>query len=236
MKKYRCLIIDDERNARLVIRKMLEKHFPMIQIVGEADSVASGYHLIKKRPADLLLLDIKMGDGTGFDLLDLVTDISFSPIFITAYDEYALKAFRVNALDYLLKPINLSSLQEAITKFELSQQAKAYAEQQSQIVIKNTEGCTLLDSTDILRCESDKNYTLFYTQSKSRIVSSKTLKTFDEVLSKSGFLRVHQSHLVNPLYIASFQNHPQPHLILKDGSIIPVSSRKKALVKKFLTH
>lgn len=245
----KVLIIDDEKNTRDVISTIISKRCPQVEIVGYGESVKTGVKAIAELQPDLVLLDIHLMDGSGFDLLQKLDQIDFKLIFITAYEEYALKAFKFSALDYILKPINSIELGDAINKIaadfqkttELEYQtfAKNYSsvgKENKKIILKTFESIYSILVSDIVRCESDTYYTRFYLADKQVIMVSNTLKFYDEMLSEYGFFRIHQSHLINMDYFMQFKKAEGGCAILKDGSEIPVSFRKKELFLKAIEN
>lgn len=239
----KVVIIDDELSGREILTCLVKEHFPQLNIVGEADSVERGYECIKKHKPDLVFLDINLSDGTGFNLIQKFTTIDFKIIFVTAYNEYAIKAIKYNAIDYILKPIDLdefvSGVQKAIDSFDEEKEEEASSTQEEtqfaasakksekKIVLKTSESIYLVDIKNILRCSSESSYTTFFLYSGEKIMVSKTLREFEEVLVKYGFLRVHQSHLVNLSYVVRFDKRDGGSVILGDKTKVPVSHRRK---------
>ncbi|MFC2089837.1 LytR/AlgR family response regulator transcription factor [Bacteroidota bacterium] len=235
----RTLIIDDEKNARNAIREMLLLMFSDIEICGEADGVYSGLKLINETAPDLIFLDIKMGDGTGFDLLRRLENKQFSLVFLTAFDEHALEAFRFAATDYLLKPVDPEDLQEAIKRVRA--QKEKYSEtvdvlldnlsqkqiQQRKLVLKTSRSIHLINQEEIIHCESSGNYTHFYLTEGKTLLISKPLKEYDDLLEPLGFMRVHQSHLINLNHVLEIDKRDGLTLIMSDNTRIPVSTRRK---------
>lgn len=241
------LIIDDEAHIRDSLSKLISRHCPNVSVVGEADSVETGRKAILLNHPDLVLLDIQMIDGTGFDLLNSFQEIDFKIIFITAYDQFAIRAFRFSAVDYLLKPVDPELLIEAINragKLILSdQEIKIRAlndnirnqnQQEKKIILKTVENIYLLSLKDIVACESDDNYTHVHTTGNEQILVSKTLKEHEEMLSGFGFSRVHKSFLINLSHIRRFEKQEGGYIILSNGMKIPVSSRKREEVLHIL--
>lgn len=239
-KMIRTIIIDDEENVRKTLEKLLNKHCPNVRIVSEANSVKSGLKAIKRHHPDLVLLDIKMDDGTGFDLLKQLDPVDFKVIFITAFDQFAIKAIKFSALDYLLKPVDPEDLTEAITKaeklvvHELNQQLNTLEENiQSQekskkkIILKTFDNIYIIKIRDIVYCESQDNYTNFHLISDRKILVSTTLKEYDEMLSEFGFFRAHKSYLINLIHIDRFEKADGGFIVLNDEIKLPVASRKK---------
>lgn len=231
------VIIDDEPKARSTIREILALSEQKIEIFGEAGDVRSAYELISQKRPELILLDINLPDGSGFDLLKKFETIDFKVIFITAHEEYAVRAFRFSALDYILKPIAASDLINAVKKAgetikgeKTEEKFKAFLanlEKINKIVLRTTESIHIINLNNIVRCESDVNYTTFYLTNGEKLLVSKTLKEFDEMLVPSGFFRTHQSHLVNLDHITRYDKGEGGHLIMDDGSLVPVSTRKR---------
>lgn len=242
----KAILIDDIEQARNTFKKDLEEYAPDVKIIGEASGVVEGAKLLKKVQPDVLFLDIQMQDGTGFDLLDILVDIKFKIIFITASDAHAIKAFRYAAIDYLLKPVDPDELISAMHKIResetdesdkyklLNYSLKNSSKPNERLALHAQDKIHIVDIADILRCESNVNYTEFFFRGAKRIVVSKTLKEFDDILSEHGFYRVHQSHLVNTKMIKEFVKTEGGHLIMVDGKMVPVSSRKRAEVVKML--
>lgn len=240
----RTVIIDDEALARDTIRNILGLSREEIKIVGEAADVTTAYQLICREKPELVLLDINLPDGTGFDLLKKFHKIFFSIIFITAHEEYAITAFKYSAVDYIMKPVHagellngISRAVEAIHEEETGIRLRALLsniESLKKLVLRTAESIHIVNVKDILRCESDVNYTLFFLANKEKLLVSKTLKEYAKLLEGNGFFRPHQSHLVNIAHILRFDKADGGTIVLDDGSEIPVSSRKKdSLLKLF---
>ncbi|MFC2106842.1 LytR/AlgR family response regulator transcription factor [Bacteroidota bacterium] len=243
----RTLVIDDEVKARETIIDMLNLFCKEVDVLGEASSVSTGYEMIKHYKPDLILLDIKMNDGTGFDLLKKFDKIDFYVIFITAFDEYAIDAFKFSAIDYLLKPIDPDELTDSVLKVEKRMEQDNYSlhlntffdnlestnSKIKKLVLKTSDSVHVVSLNEIIRCQSDKNYTHFFTIHNERIIVSKTLKEFEELLSNYDFFRAHQSHLINLNFIKRFEKMNGGNLVMKDNSKVPVSFRKKEELMKF---
>jgi len=232
----KTLIIDDETPVRKTISGLLSKTCPQVNIVGEANGVKSGIRLIREKIPDLVLLDIKMNDGTGFDLLNHFENISFKIIFITAYEEFAVRAFEFSAIDYILKPVNPEKLANAVKKADniknkdfliqletLKESIENPGGQNKKIILKTQESIFLFSTDDIVHCESDGSYSVFNTVDEQKVVVSKVLKDYDNMLSGSGFLRVHRSHLINLKHIKRFDKGDGGYLIMSNGIHVPVS-------------
>jgi len=237
-------IIDDELSAREVLINLLKSQKENIVIVGEADGVESGIALIEETQPDLVLLDINLKDGTGFDLLKSLDQIRFKLIFVTAYDRFALNAIKFSALDYILKPVSPSEIRRAIDlafsaiemeslniKLNAFFNNFKHLEQGARKIVLNTASSIyLLSVQDIIRCQSEGDETLFYLANGEQILAAKPLKAYAELLLDYNFIRIHKNHLVNLELIERFDRKNQAMLILKDKAIIPVSERYKEIL------
>lgn len=245
----RVLIIDDEPIIRKDMEMLLKKHEDLV-VVGACGSLKEARVLLETTSPDLLLLDIQLTDGTGFELLQELEQIPFQVIFITAYNQFAIKAIKYGALDYLLKPIDELELDEALEKVRNSQQhvsnnikegwnvARNHLNQvnkgmQDRIVLRSQQYLQVVPFEEIVYCQNDGGYTHFFLTSKKKIVVSKSIKEYNDLLPDDEFLRPHQSYLVNARFIDKF--HKDGYLILRTGEEIPVSTRKKDHVIAFLT-
>jgi two-component system, LytTR family, response regulator len=246
-KMLRTIIIDDEENVRRTLEKLVKVHCPTIKLIGEADGIESGVRIIKKHHPDLVLLDIKMNDGSGFDLLKELEPVDFKVIFITAYDQYALKAIKFSALDYLLKPVNPDDLKMAVDKAEkllvseLNQQLDALADniqtsdrEKKKIILKTFDNIHLVKLNDIVYCESNDNYTNFHLLNNKTILVSNTLKEYDDMLAEFGFFRIHKSYLINLKHIERFEKVDGGSIVLSNEIKLPVASRKKEHLMEML--
>lgn len=242
----KALIIDDENRTRHLIAKMIDSFNLNIECLPIGESVQTGLEAIKEFQPDLVFLDIQMPDGTGFDLLNSVEDRNFEVIFITAYQEYALKAIKFSALDYVLKPIDSDELRRAVEK-ALDSKDKSMGKPQldalnlniqnsdaKRLVLKTHESVYVVNLEDIIRCESDRNYTTFYLVDGKRIVVSKTLKDYETLLKFYNFFRVQQSHLVNLKYVDRYDKKEGGSVVMKDGTELPLSPAKKEEFFKIL--
>jgi two-component system LytT family response regulator len=229
----RLAIVDDEASARASLRKALATLPMAIEIVGEAHNVTSAVELLDSARPQVVLLDVWLGDGTGFDVLERTKHEEVKIIFITAYDNYAVRAFQTGALHYLLKPSVRADLQNALERATTARPLLAEEVQNARrllldrISVRTTEGVHLFDPHEIIRCEGDGNYTRFYLTDGRHVIVSRTLKDFDTQLEPRGFLRVHRSHLVNPAFVRMFMNRDGGILLLDNGDEIPVSQRSK---------
>lgn len=236
----RTIIIDDEEHQRRAIEQLAKKFCNHVEIIASSDGVRNGIASIKKLKPDLVLLDIKMNDGTGFDLLEKLKPIDFKVIFITAYDQYAIKAFHWSAVDYLLKPVDPDDLIQAVDKakgivqkdFVLQLQnlrelvqSREFADK--KIIIKTYDNIHLVKLTEIMYCKSDSNYVTFYLNSGEKIMVSSSLNSYEEMMSEHGFFRVHKSYLINVKFIRRFEKAEGGSVVLENDFKIPVASRKR---------
>lgn len=245
----KALIVDDEASSRNMLSLLIQKHIPEITELKQSSGGKEAIELIEALKPDLLFLDIEMPSLDGFELLCSLEKRSFNVIFTTAYNEYAIKAIKFSALDYLLKPIDPKELRLAVSKHIASldrkgQQVELYrnflhnietkVEQHFKLAIPTQQGTHFFNTSEIVRCEADSNYTCLVLTDGRKFISSKTLKEYDEILNNKGFIRVHKSHLVNVNFIQKLNNLNQ--LILKDGSTVEISRRRKDEVLKVLMH
>jgi len=242
----KVLIIDDEKRTRDMIAKMIDSFGFDIECFPIGENVQSGIQAIKDIQPDLVLLDIQMPDGTGFDLLNSLEDRNFEVIFVTAFEEYALKAIKFSALDYVLKPIDNDELRIAISKAIETIDKRVDSKQvetlnyninnstRKKLVLKTHESVHVVDLDNIIRCEADRNYTSFFLHDGKKILVSKTLKEYETLLSGNQFFRVQQSHLVNLNYVNRFDKKNGGSVVMKDGSEVPLSPAKKDMFFKVL--
>jgi len=236
----RTIIIDDEAHMRQTLEKMVGSFCPKIKLVASADGVENGVEKIRNHHPDLILLDIKMKDGTGFDLLKQLHPVDFKVIFITAYDQYAIKAFKFSAIDYLLKPVDPDELAEAVNKAEqikqkdFSRQLENLEEQmhpqdktQKKIILKTLDNIYLIKICNINYCESEGSYCAFHLLNGKKILVSNPLKDYDELLKDTGFYRVHKSYLINMRHIERFEKTDGGYVVLENEIKVPVASRKR---------
>ncbi|MCB9000375.1 MAG: response regulator transcription factor [Bacteroidales bacterium] len=241
-----AVIIDDETKVREVLVLLLRNYCPNVHVIGQANSVKTGYEVIVKSNPNLVLLDMQLSDGNGFDLLRKFSSISFGLIIITAYQEYAIRAFKYSAIDYLLKPIDPIELSNAIDRLSktsennlINQQFEALlANTESKnppdkkIVLKTIDEIHVINTSEIIRCEAHNNQTTFVIQDYENITVSKTLKEYEDLLSEDGFVRCHQTHLVNKKHVKDKNYIPVLSFTMSNGDIVPISYRKKFLLKK----
>lgn len=238
----RAVIIDDIPEAISVLKSDLENYCVNIDVIGSAEGVVTGAKLIREQKPDLVFLDIQMKDGSGFDLLEIVPDVQFKLIFTTASDEFAVKAFKFSAVDYLLKPIDPDELMDAVSRVESQDKPtqridllKENFVKTKRIALNTLEKIHIVNIDEILRCESNINYTMFYFVDGTKLLVTKTLKEFDNLLSEHQFIRVHQSHLINTNFIKEFLKSAG-EIVMKDGTRVPVSTRKKQVLMDMISN
>ncbi len=231
-----AVIVDDEERVRCVIRSILESFCPHVYVAGEAGSVDTGHTLIIEKQPDLVFLDIELSGGSGFNLLERLEEKPFKTIFITAYNQYAIQAIRMSALDYILKPVNSTELIAAVERFdkhknELSNIEALFKNLRSssrpdKIAIPSVDKIRYMDIDKIIRCESDGTYTFIVTE-EEKITSTKPLKEYEYLLENKGFFRIHKSHLVNLDKVKEYFKKGRSAILLKNGEVLDVSKRKR---------
>jgi two-component system LytT family response regulator len=246
----KAVIIEDEKRSRETLTGLIKLYCNQVELIGEADGVHSGLKLIRDKNPDLVFLDIQMPDGSGFKLLELLGNIKFDVIFTTAYDQFAIKAFKYSALDYLLKPIYPDDLIEAVKKAldkkeklnlkpnidTLLDNIKKPENEPPKIVLSTSDKINIVKINEIIRCESDNYYTIYYFVNGGKLLVSKTLKENEEMLSEHNFIRPHKSHLVNVAHIKGYLKSDGGYIIMSDESRIPVSRRKKEKILNIINH
>lgn len=237
----KAIILDDEKHCIDRIIQLSKQLNNVIEIVGYYSNIESAHEAIKKLQPDLIFLDIQIHDTNGFDLLKKFDAINFHVIFTTAYESYAIQAIKFSAFDYLLKPVDLDDFKETINRLlekhtqnsitinyqALLQNLIHIKNQSKKITIQTQTETVLLNIQDIIRCESDINYTTIYTNEKKKIVVAKTLKDFEVMLKPHNFFRVHNSHLINLEYLKSYDKGKGGYVHLLDNSVVEVSVRRK---------
>lgn len=246
MPKLKVAIVDDEQDARDNLAGLLELYCEdTVEVIGQANSLATALKLVKSTQLDLVFLDIRLGDDHGFDLLKNIENPAFQTVFVTGDDNFAVDAFRVSAVDYLLKPVIPEDLENAVNKV-ISLKEKGNIETQIQniasalpdkeeekIVISTQEAVHLIDTRLIINIKGEAGYSTFFTQDEGKILASKSLSHYEKILSKTLFFRTHQSHLVNLNFIKSILP-AQDCVCLKNGEEIPLSRQKKKELTELL--
>jgi two-component system LytT family response regulator len=247
--QVKAVIIDDEQNNIDNLALMLKKHCPQVTVVDSAKNAEDGKKIILQQNPDLVFLDIQMPVKNGFDLLKSLNNYSFEIVFVTAYDQYGIAAIKFAAIDYLLKPVNTAELKSAVQKavqqaaqkkqnlqlenlIQLLQQQQNKAEH--RIALNTMKETRFVHPAEIMHCESSNNYTTFFITGGEKLIVSRPIYEYDEMLAGYGFIRCHQSHLVNKKFIKSWIKEEGGYLVLQDGTAVPVSRNKKELVKQQL--
>ncbi|SCX79421.1 LytR/AlgR family response regulator transcription factor [Flavobacterium caeni] len=240
-----ALLIDDDKHLRKGMKSLLERYALEMAIIGEAESVKTGIVAFEKYKPQVVFLDIHLSDGTGFDMLEEISNrhgkINAHVVFITAHEQYALKAFRFSALDFLLKPVDPEELQKCIGKIKVTlekqhsfehidlllENIRKKVDHFKRIALSTSDGIHLFEIADIIRCEARDNYTQFFIKNHKPLLISKTLKEYEELLGEHGFERIHQSHLINLAYLKSYIKNDGGYVIMADNTNLPISQRKK---------
>ena len=246
----RAVIIDDEQNNIDNLQKLLQKYCPEVIIAATALNAENGKRMIREQTPDLVFLDIQMPGKNGFDLLKSLTNYSFQIIFVTAFDKYGIQAVKFAAIDYLLKPIDIEELKSAVDKavgkihqnkqnHQLENLLRLLQQNQQRdehrIALPAVKEIRFVKTQDIIRCESSNNYTTFFLLNGEKLIVSKPIYEYEELLSDYGFIRCHQSHLVNKKFIKSWVKEDGGYLLLEDNSQLPISRQKKEEIKTLLS-
>ncbi len=248
-KKLRTVIIDDEPNAVEFISSVIKENCPGLEAAGKAYNVTEGVKQISELKPDLVFLDVEMPDGTGFDLLTRFPDKEFDVVFITAFNHYAIKAIKFSAVDYILKPVNITELIEAVDKVirkrsgsgdHGNENLKVLIENlrtpsPSRLVIPTADGMEYLNPREIIRIEADRSYSWFFLTGDRKILVSKNLKEFQDLLGDRNFFRAHNSYLINLRYVRKFIRKEGGFIEMQDGSQIPVSRNRKDLFMAYMS-
>lgn len=245
--KIITLVIDDEPDAVNFITSIVGEYCPDLEVRGKANNVKDGVQLIKDIKPELVFLDVEMPNGTGFDLLTYFPEKNFDVVFITAFNHYAIKAIKFSAVDYILKPINISEFIESVNKIIHKRRTNTYYGNEnfeallenlrtanpSRLVIPTSDGKEYLNPKDIIRIEADRSYSWFFISDKRKILVSKHLKEFQDLLSDRNFFRPHNSHLINLDFVKKFVRNDGGYIEMTDGAQVPISRNRKDL---FLDH
>ncbi|MFC2117796.1 LytR/AlgR family response regulator transcription factor [Bacteroidota bacterium] len=248
MTSIKSIIVDDEESNRSNLSSLLNKHCPSIDIIAEAENIIEAKKAIENLKPQLVFLDVRMPGGDAFELLSNLDNIFFEIIFITAFDQYAFQAFRFNAVDFLLKPIDVEDLKIAVEK--VSNKLKEKEEniflknlitnqnlehQEQRIPLATESKVEFIPVKSIIRCEGERNYTRFYLKNDKSLLICKTLKEYEKALLYFQFLRVHQSHLINLKEVIAYHRRDGGYLQMSDNSNVPISrSRKEEVQEKLL--
>lgn len=247
-----ALLIEDDKHLRTGLKALLERYTNDILIIGEAESVKTGIAAIEKLRPQVIFLDIHLTDGTGFDILEQLTKtngkLKAHVVFITAHEQYAVKAFKFSALDFILKPVDPEELQHTMGKIKeavgknnsfenidlLLENIRKKVDNFKRIALSTSDGIHLFEVSDIIRCEAKANYTEFFIKNHKPVLISKTLKEYEEMLTEHGFERIHQSHLINLSYLKSYIKSDGGYVIMADNSNIPIAQSKKEKLQELI--
>jgi two-component system LytT family response regulator len=245
--KLITVVIDDEPDAVNFISTIIKEYCPGLEVVGKANSVKEGITLINDMKPDLVFLDVEMPNGTGFDLLANFPEKNFDVVFITAFNHYAIRAIKFSAVDYILKPVNISEFIESVNKIIHRRKSKQASGNEnfeallenlrtsypSRLVIPTSDGREYLNPNDIIRIEADRSYSWFFINDKRKILVSRNLKEYQDLLNDRNFFRPHNSHLINLDYVKKFVRVDGGYIEMTDGAQVPISRSRKDL---FLNH
>ena len=246
----KAIIVDDELGARESLSKMIEKNCKQIEVVAKVDSMLSAFEAITNKEPDLVFLDIEMPNGNAFDLLEKFKSINFNIIFTTAYDHYAIKAIKFSAIDYILKPIDPEELITAVKRFEEHRGQKDSLDKQFKTLLSNVrpenklkkvgipdgDGLIFINLSDIIRCDSDGNYTFFILTTGKKIIASRTLGEYEQMFADENFFRIHRSHLINLEHVKKYIKGEGGYVVMTDNSQVEVSRRNKTDFLEKLSH
>lgn len=237
----RTILVDDETDSIRVLQRLLNAYCPEVEVIGTADGVETALNVIQMARPDLVFLDIEMTHGNAFDLLNQLQPITFQIIFVTAFDNYAIRAFKYSALDYLLKPVDIDDLREAVKRAATKVQGKNFLDQmetllynmetfqlsQQKMAVPTLTGLVFIPIKDILRFEANGSYTTIYLTSKEEIIATRNIKEYEDLLPAAIFCRVHNSHIINLHKIQKYHKGRGGYVIMEDGSNIEVASRRR---------
>ncbi|MEY3444177.1 MAG: hypothetical protein RLZZ519_2458 [Bacteroidota bacterium] len=236
------MIVDDELGARRTLALMIKDYTKNVEIIGEASSVQEGLKLIPELKPELVFLDIEMQDGTGFDLLQNLAKIDFNIVFVTAFEQYALKSFRFAALDYLLKPVRIDELRQAIERastgrkpqiksgdefLKVRKRVESSTSKSQAVLVSEADGFSVVRWEEIVYCEAAKNYTIFYFEDGRKIVAARTLGEYESLLGDHGFMRTHKSFLINLSKVSRYINGRGGQVAMTDKTLLPVARERK---------
>ncbi len=247
--KLRTIVVDDEQNAVDFITSLIGEYCTNLELVGKACNMQEAINIIESEKPDLVLLDVEMPNGTGFDLLARFPEKNFDVIFITAFNHYAIKAIKFSAVDYILKPINIKEFIEAINKVVLKRSESLTKNDEkfrvlienlkspvpSRLAIPTSEGMEYLNPRDIIRIEADRSYSWFYLIGERKILVSKNLKEFQVLLGDRNFFRPHNSFLINLKYVKKYVKKDGGYIEMTDGSQVPISRNRKDIFQAYMS-
>ncbi|MDQ3111448.1 MAG: LytTR family DNA-binding domain-containing protein [Bacteroidota bacterium] len=238
----KAVIVDDSPEARESMSADLKRWCPDVHLLAQAGSMAEGLKVLRELKPDVVFLDIQLGDGDGFGLLEQLGETETKVIFTTGNDNYGIRAIKFSALDYLLKPVDPDELIAAVEKLTQEKKKQSISENIKlltehlrpssgggikRLALNSADKVQVINITDIIRCESERNYTTFFLKGGQQIVVTKTLKEYEDLLEPSGFVRIHHSHLINLEHLKEFVKQDGGYALMDDKAHVPVSVRKK---------
>lgn len=237
----KTVLVDDETDSIKVLQRLLSAYCPEVVVVGKADGVETALHVIQTTKPDIVILDIEMTHGNAFDLLNQLQPIDFQVIFVTAFDNYAIRAFKYSAVDYLLKPVDIDDLRGAVERASRKVQGRSFIDQmetllynvetfqltQQKMAVPTLTGLVFIPIKDIMRFEAKGSYTSIYLTNTDEIVATRNIKEYEDLLPDSIFCRVHNSHIINLHKIQKYHKGRGGYIIMEDGSNIEVASRRR---------
>lgn len=236
----KSIIIDDERNSRQLLEALIHRYCPNVQLLGQANSVSDAVRLINERKPNLIFLDIEMPGGDGFELLKQFNKASFLTCFVTGYDNYAVKAIKYGAFDYLLKPVDIKELQQTISKAESALSTNQSNDLSDNIIIQEGDRYWVLEADQIIHITAEGNYSIVHTLEGKKIISSTSLNNYESILEENSFYRCHKSHIININMIRAFELTRTGKIKMKNNKLIPLAARRKngftELIKSNRTH
>ena len=222
-----AVIIDDESAARSYLKSLIDEYIPTVKVIDTAPNAIAGIALLNNHKVDIIFLDIEMPGGSGFDLIEAINTANYKVVFTTAYEKFALDAFKVQADGYLLKPIDIDELEDLIEKFSLENNP---VKSSSRVTFRTQESIEFVKPEDIIRVEGDGNYSTVYLINGEKLVITKNMKQMEDVLNQKFFVKTHKSHLANINHIIRFVKTEGGHFEMIDDSQVPVSRRKKEAI------
>lgn len=237
--KLTAIIVDDEKHSRETLKNLLENFCKEVEVIGQAENIQEALEFIPHLSPDIVFLDIELQSGTGFDILNQLPEINFEVIFTTAFDQYAIKAVKFSSLDYLLKPIDLEELQQAVEKAKIAKNKSEYSKQLktllqnikqpslSKICLSTSEGFEFVNTSDILYCEAGGSYTTFVLNNHKKLLVSKHLKEYEGLLIENHFMRVHNSYLINLKEVKKYVKADGGYIVMNNDEIVSISRGKK---------
>lgn len=242
----KAILIDDEHSAISNLTQLIGQFCPGVTIVGSAENATKGIQEIQEKKPDVVFLDIEMPGGTGFDLLSCFTERDFEVVFVTSYNQHAIKAFKYSAVDYLLKPVDIDDLVQSIERIQQRKTTIGNTDNLSGLMqnlksgmpvklgIASTEGKQYIDIQEIIRLEADGSYTTIHREKAAKLVVSRNLGEYEQLLQDQPFFRVHHSHLIHLPFVEGYTKQEGGWITMRDGSQIPLARRRKELFEQMM--